>query len=60
MQNGFFRFRVVLHYVTRMKRTHQLCTKSDKSQGILLKYFAPLLEEMHFNNGVRQSFPGRC
>jgi len=32
MENEFFRFRVVLYYVTRMKRTHQLCTKSDKNR----------------------------
>jgi hypothetical protein len=33
--------------------------KWQKKQGIL-KYFASLLAEVHFNNGVMQSFPSRC
>jgi len=44
------------HVVTRMKINHQLYTKSDKEQDIL-KHFSSLLEEVHFNKGVTQSFP---
>jgi hypothetical protein len=31
-----------------------------KNQGILLKRFAYLLDEMHFNNRAMQNFPSRC
>ena len=41
-----------------MKRTHQLCTKSDKKQDTI-KDFASLLEEVHVNHGVMLSLPSR-